>query len=159
MEDVFYYEYETPIGILTLGCVENDIVLCTFGYQDIKGIHLETDCLKNAFLQLQEYFKGERQSFDLTYRFLIGTAFQQKVWRELLNIPYGEVRTYQDIAKKVGSARACRAVGQANHCNPIAILIPCHRVIGVSRRLTGYAGGLNKKIFLLELENNHDWKE
>lgn len=159
MEEIFYYEYETSIGILTLGCIGNDIVLCAFGYQDMEGRHEETLCLKNAFLQLQEYLSGKRQSFQLTYRFLNGTSFQQKVWRELLKIPYGEVRTYQDIAKKIGSPRAYRAVGHANHCNPIAIMIPCHRVIGVSRHLIGYAGGIDKKIFLLELENNHDWKE
>lgn len=159
MEDIFYYEYQTPIGILTLGCIENNIVLCAFGYQNIQGRHEETVCLKNAFSQLLEYFEGKRQYFDLTYRFLKGTVFQQSVWKELLKIPYGEIRTYQDIAKKVGSPHAYRAVGHANHCNPIAIFIPCHRVIGTSHHLTGYAGGLNKKIFLLELENNHDWKE
>lgn len=153
--EIYYTEYETPIGLITLGCVNNDIVLCGFGKVDVIGKHQETDCLKEAAKQLNEYFNGTRKVFQLSYRFLNGTDFQRKVWQALLDIPYGKTASYKDIAKKVGSPQASRAVGGANHCNPIAIFIPCHRVIGANKRLVGYAGGLDKKSFLLNLEKQN----
>lgn len=152
MEEIYYYEYQTPIGIVTLLAIGDELVGCHFGHNEIEAIHQETPIIKTAHYQLNEYFQGKRQSFDLKYRFLKGTKFQQRVWNALLTIPYGEVVSYQDIAQKVGSPKAYRAVGNANHHNPIALFIPCHRVITASHQIGGYGGGIDKKIFLLELE-------
>ena len=98
-----------------------------------------------------EYFAGKRQNFSLPLE-LEGTEFQKKVWQALQKIPYGQTKTYGQIAKEIGKKKAVRAVGNANHNNPIAIIIPCHRVIGANGKLTGYHGGLEKKEFLLTLE-------
>lgn len=106
---------------------------------------------KEAFAQLEEYLKGQRTAFTLPLR-PAGTPFQQRVWKALEEIPYGSTRTYAQIAALAGNPKACRAVGMANHNNPIAIFIPCHRVIGAGGALTGYAGGLELKKKLLELE-------
>ena len=108
---------------------------------------------KLAFRQLDEYFSGTRRSFELPLR-LCGTPFQQRVWSALCEIPYGETRSYRDIAEAVGSPRAYRAVGMANNRNPILILVPCHRVIGADGALVGYGGGLDMKRALLELEGS-----
>ena len=157
---IYYYTYKTPLGWMTLGCIDEALVLCQFGQIDIKhGIHQETLFLQKASQQLYEYFQKKRTSFDLDYQFLSGTPFQKKVWRSLLDIPYGKVVSYQHIAEAVNSPRACRAVGGANHHNPIAIFIPCHRVIGSNKKLVGYGGGLDKKIYLLNLEGYSDFKE
>jgi methylated-DNA-[protein]-cysteine S-methyltransferase len=101
--------------------------------------------------QLEEYFAGQRREFDLPLR-LLGTPFQQRVWRELANIPFGTTITYAQLAQRIGQPTASRAVGHANGCNPISIIIPCHRVIGASGTLTGYAGGLERKAWLLACE-------
>lgn len=101
--------------------------------------------------QLTEYFKGNRRTFALELDFR-GADFQKRVWQELLAIPYGETRSYGDIARNLGNAKACRAVGAANGRNPISIIAPCHRVVGSSGKLTGFAGGLEAKAFLLRLE-------
>jgi len=101
--------------------------------------------------QLSEYFCGERKCFDLPLR-MKGTAFQQRVWAALSEIEYGETVSYGDIAGRIGNPAACRAVGMANHNNPISIIVPCHRVIGKNGKLTGYGGGMNVKQQLLELE-------
>ena len=103
------------------------------------------------FRQLDEYFAGTRRRFDFPHR-LHGTPFQEKVWAALRDIPYGETRSYKDIAEAIGHPKAFRAVGMANHANPICIAVPCHRVVGSNGSLTGYAGGVEKKRFLLELE-------
>jgi methylated-DNA-[protein]-cysteine S-methyltransferase len=117
----------------------------------------DTPLLKRAEKQLAEYFSGKRQAFDLALD-LRGTDFQIAVWNELAKIPYGETRTYGEIAKAVGNTLASRAVGMANNRNPIAIIIPCHRVIGASGDLVGYGGGLPIKAALLELENRKSAK-
>jgi methylated-DNA-[protein]-cysteine S-methyltransferase len=101
--------------------------------------------------QLAEYFAGERQAFDVPLR-LVGTAFQQRVWRELVKIPFGTTIAYAELARRVGRPTASRAVGHANGRNPISIIIPCHRVVGADGTLTGYAGGLEKKQWLLDFE-------
>ena len=101
--------------------------------------------------QLLGYFAGERDCFELPLDFA-GTEFQQKVWQALLTIPFGETRSYSQIAQQIGSPKAVRAVGAANGRNPIAIVVPCHRVIGADGKLTGYAGGLDRKIWLLQHE-------
>ena len=110
-----------------------------------------TPLLAQAQRQLEEYFAGARTAFDLPLA-PRGTPFQQAVWAALLAIPYGETRTYQQIAAAVGRPKASRAVGGACHRNPIGIIIPCHRVVGASGSLTGYAGGLDRKAALLALE-------
>ena len=111
----------------------------------------QTPLLAEACRQLSEYFAGTRREFHLPLA-PAGTAFQEKVWRALCSIPYGQTRTYKDIAQAVGCPKGFRAVGLANNKNPIAILVPCHRVIGANGKLVGYAGGVHLKKFLLELE-------
>ena len=108
--------------------------------------------LEQAVIQLQEYFEGKRTHFDLKLN-PKGTDFQQSVWQELLNIPYGKTLSYMELSKKIGDVKAIRAVASANGKNPLWIVIPCHRVIGTDGSLTGYAGGLWRKKRLLELEN------
>ena len=119
---------------------------------------VETELLRRAAAELEEYFAGTRKTFDLPLD-PIGTAFQKKVWQALLAIPYGETRSYQDVAEQVGKPRAYRAVGGANRNNPLPVFIPCHRVLGKDGALTGYGGpspaGLAFKKKLLELEKSH----
>ena len=110
--------------------------------------------LDEACAQLGEYFAGGRKEFDLPLK-PEGTEFQKQVWEALCRIPYGETRTYKEIAEMIGNPKACRAVGMANHNNPICIVIPCHRVVGADGSLTGYAGGLDKKKGLLDLEQSY----
>ncbi|NIH96667.1 methylated-DNA-[protein]-cysteine S-methyltransferase [Mycolicibacterium fluoranthenivorans] len=108
-----------------------------------------------AVEQLNAYFAGTRTHFDLELE-LTGTAFQRKVWQALLTIPFGETRSYGEIAEQVGSPTAYRAVGLANGHNPVGIIVPCHRVIGANGNLTGYGGGLDKKRALLEMEKSRN---
>lgn len=139
---------ETPIGPLTLEADENAVTVIRFGAgvaQDVSPL------LDAAEAQLREYFAGTRRTFDLPLA-PRGTAFQQRVWAALRTIPYGETRTYGELAAAIGNPRAARAVGMANHRNPLPILIPCHRVIGADGSLTGYAGGVETKRKLLALE-------
>ena len=150
MNSVFYAK--TTIGII--GIVENGVAITQifFGRQIIKGTEeKETALIAKAIKQIKEYLAKERQQFDLPFE-LAGTSFQKSVWKELLTIPYGKTNSYQEIAVKIGNLKACRAIGMANHKNPIAIVVPCHRVIGVDGSLTGYAGGLAIKKQLLALE-------
>ena len=114
----------------------------------------QTPVLQEALRQLGEYFDGTRKVFDLPLQ-PRGTAFQQRVWRALCDIPYGQTRSYTHLAAQIGRPKACRAVGMANHKNPIPILIPCHRVVGADGSLTGYAGGLAMKKALLDLESKY----
>lgn len=139
---------KTPIGPLTLEADENAVTAIRFsagGAQDASPL------LDAAEAQLREYFAGARRTFDLPLA-PHGTAFQQRVWTALRAIPYGETRTYGELAAAINSPNASRAVGMANHRNPIPIIIPCHRVIGANGTLTGYAGGLEIKRRLLALE-------
>ncbi|MCD6581129.1 MAG: methylated-DNA--[protein]-cysteine S-methyltransferase [Desulfuromusa sp.] len=118
------------------------------------GIMLEgNDVIQQTQTQLGEYFALERTEFDLPIAFT-GTKFQQQTWRALLSIPYGETRSYSEQAYLIGNSKAVRAVGRTNGLNPIPIVVPCHRVIGKTGKLTGYAGGLDMKRFLLQLESN-----
>lgn len=110
----------------------------------------ETPLISETAAQIWEYFRAERKTFTLPIA-LKGTAFQVKVWSALSEIPYGETRTYKDIAKQIGNEKACRAVGSANHNNPISIIVPCHRVVGING-LVGYGGGIEMKRYLLDLE-------
>lgn len=116
-----------------------------------------TELLQEAKKQLQEYFAGKRQAFDLPI-YSQGTEFQQKVWGALRQIPYGETRSYGEIAAQVGNPKASRAVGGANNKNPIMIIVPCHRVVGADGSLVGFGGGLYAKEYLLSLEKKyHTW--
>lgn len=117
------------------------------------ALRQESPILRRARAQLEEYLAGRRRSFDLPLA-PIGTQFQRKVWEALTRIPYGETRSYKQIAEAVGCPRGCRAVGLANNRNPISIMIPCHRVIGADGRLVGYGGGLPLKKALLRLEGS-----
>lgn len=144
---------DTPIGTLRIGEDGGGITSLEFvtGLVPLEAISVKGIYLLEAVAQLQEYFTGKRKLFDLPLH-PQGTEFQQKVWNQLRAIPYGETRCYQEIALAVGNPRATRAVGMANNRNPIPILIPCHRVVGKDGKLVGYAGGLDKKRYLLELE-------
>ncbi len=141
---------DSPVGKLTLTCGEGCITGLHFG-EAPRGERVETALSKAAARQLAEYFAGTRQDFDLPLD-PRGTPFQRAVWAALHTIPYGQTRSYADIAAQVGSPKGYRAVGMANHKNPIAIFIPCHRVVGRDGSLTGYAGGLAVKEKLLALE-------
>lgn len=155
MYNTFFYE--TPIGKLKIIEDGESIVEVCFEQEEIKYENikiLETDLLKDAGKQLNEYFNGERKEFNLPLN-PKGTEFQKKVWNALLNIPYGKTASYKDIAIMVGNDKASRAIGMANNRNPIPILIPCHRVIGSNGKLVGYGGGLDIKIKLLDLENKN----
>lgn len=122
--------------------------------QPQKALLQTTELLSMATIQLDEYFQGKRTTFSLPFK-LTGTPFQLAVWKELQNIPYGKTTSYKEIAQKINKPKAYRAVGMANNKNPLPIIIPCHRVIGSNGKLIGYAGGLNLKNYLLELEKSH----
>ena len=148
--DIFESELVGPIQII---CDEEGILGLEFGSEAPKeGLKKSTDLIKKTVLQLNEYLIGERTEFDLPLK-PEGTAFQKKVWEALCTIPYGQTRSYKEIAVQIGNEKACRAVGMANNRNPISIIIPCHRVIGADKSLVGYGGGLNIKVKLLNLES------
>ena len=151
MKKVFYYE--TPIG--KIGLAEEWGFITNLYFMNMKqpiyAKQTETETLKEGYIQLSEYLNGERKEFDLPLN-PSGTDFQQTVWSELLNIPYGQTRTYKDIAAAIGDEKAVRAVGNANNKNPIPIIIPCHRVIGSDKTMTGYVGGIDIKQKLLNIE-------
>ncbi len=142
--------YPSPYGIIQITCNTNALL---FLQKVEQIIHEESDSVISTITkkQLNEYFEGTRRTFDLPLE-LHGTDFQMKVWKALREIPYGEIRSYKEIAIAVGNEKASRAVGMANNRNPIFIIIPCHRVIGSNNTLVGYAGGLAMKQGLLELE-------
>lgn len=147
------FSYNTEIGNITIREDGQSITNIYFGkIDDLEGILVEESALiKKAHTQLEEYFRGERKVFELPLA-PKGTEFQKKVWTALTEIPYGETRSYKDIAIAVNSEKAYRAVGMANNKNPLPIVIPCHRVIGSNKKLVGYAGGLDIKTKLLEIE-------
>jgi methylated-DNA-[protein]-cysteine S-methyltransferase len=155
--------FYSPIGLLQISGTETHITQIQFIGEDssvgVTRSHPDTvtgekwALGEEAKRQLEEYFAGKRKEFDLPLQ-PEGTSFQQAVWKALQTIPFGETQTYGEIAKAIGKPKASRAIGQANNRNPIVIIIPCHRVIGANKQLTGYAGGLWRKEFLLNLENN-----
>ncbi len=147
-----YFCYDTEIGRIKISEKDEKIIGLVFSdYKKEDEIEKETDAIRKTYLQLKEYLSGKRKNFDIEIE-MIGTEFQKKVWKELLNIPYGETRSYKDIAIAIGNEKACRAVGNANNKNPIAIIVPCHRVVGSNGSMTGYAGGLDIKEKLLKIE-------
>ncbi len=146
--------YETKCGHYRIEYEEDTVVHLKKIHEDCVGFGKKTKFTEYVVGQLSEYFDGSRKMFDFKYE-LRGTEFQKKVWNALLQIPYGETRTYKDIAIAVGNEKACRAVGLANNKNPISIAVPCHRVIGVNGKLVGYAGGLEIKEYLLKMESEN----
>lgn len=150
MGNIFYYK--TAIG--EVGIVENNELITNLYFKPDKNNAYtikETPMLKKAYIQLQEYFNKKRKTFSLPLD-PTGTEFMKKVWQALNEVPYGQTRSYKQIAQKIGHDFAYRAVGLANNRNPIPIFIPCHRVIGSNNNLVGYGGGLEIKKYLLELE-------
>lgn len=145
--------YPFPFGRLKIGYDGESVTLVTRTEEPVRE-EGRTPLTGLVFRQVTEYLKGERREFDFPY-VLHGTPFQEKVWRALCAIPYGETRTYGQIAAAVGSPRAARAVGMANHQNPILLAVPCHRVIGADGRLVGYGCGLDMKETLLKLEKDN----
>jgi len=150
MTKKYYGYYNSPIGILEIITSEDAVISAMF-VDEKKEITAESQILKDAIKQFDEYFKGERNDFDIKYE-TKGTDFQTRVWEALMKIPYGVTLSYKEMAIAIGNIKATRAVGNANSKNIISIIIPCHRVIGSDKSLTGYAGGLDRKKWLLEHE-------
>lgn len=148
----YYDVIDSPFGALTPVVNESGaLTMLYFGSRHPAGASREPEQLGNVTEQLQEYFEGKRKSFELQLA-AEGTEFQRQVWEKLVEIPYGCTRSYGEIARELGVPGASRAVGRANATNPIAIVVPCHRVIGSNGTLTGYAGGIDMKEKLLAFE-------
>lgn len=164
-DQVIVGEYVSPCGVLLIGSFGNRLCLCDWQsgrrtdvvrnrLKQILNTEFEegsSPVIELAKKQLDEYFTGERREFDIPILF-VGTDFQKRVWNELLKIPYSKTISYGDLAKRIGRPKAVRAVANANGANAISIFTPCHRVIGNNGSLTGYAGGLEAKAYLLRLE-------
>ncbi|MBO8173363.1 MAG: methylated-DNA--[protein]-cysteine S-methyltransferase [Bacillaceae bacterium] len=167
---VKYGEMDSPIGPITIASTPRGICQIRFGNSDSQKFSLlrwcqkwinsdfqadhlqrDDDAHREVVEQLESYFAGERWEFTVPLD-IRGTSFQKMVWSELLQIPYGETRSYKDIAVNMGAPKAVRAIGGANNKNPLPILIPCHRVVGSNGAMVGYGGGIHIKEFLLELE-------
>lgn len=154
-----YKTIKSPIGDITLIADQKHLLAVLWKKVDAPKIKIPLGekianhpVLLETEKQLNEYFNGKRKKFTLPIKFSIGTNFQKNVWKALIAIPYGQTISYSEMAKKIGSPKACRAVGAASSKNPISIIAPCHRVIGKNGSLTGFAGGLKCKDFLLRLE-------
>ncbi len=165
--------YETPAGELIIGSYGNQLCLCDWRYRKMRAsidqrIQLglasyyqlgDSEVIQNTINQLEAYFDKQRTVFDIPLK-LVGTTFQQKVWQQLMEIPYGKTCSYLDLSITLGNQKATRAVATANGANGISIIVPCHRVIGANGKLVGYAGGLAAKSKLLNLEKaNADAKQ
>jgi methylated-DNA-[protein]-cysteine S-methyltransferase len=146
--------YRSPIGVIEIIGTEQGVTAVNFVRGRSSGTARPDPFLGTAVVQIDEYFCGKRRQFSLPLS-LGGTGFQKEVWRGLVGIPYGETVTYSELARAIGRPKASRAVGQANHRNPISIIIPCHRVIGSDGRLVGYGGGLWRKEWLLAHERKN----
>ncbi len=158
MREIFYDRYVAPIGPLTIGVTADGLAALEFDKTYVRPQRRPDEAwIRSAtevapvIVELQEYFAGKRRRFS-TPLDLRGTDFQLRCWRALVEIPYGKTITYAELAKRVGSPRGFRAVGMANHDNPVAIIVPCHRVMASNGSLGGYGGGLELKRALLELE-------
>lgn len=166
MKKIQIQYYQSPCGELILGSFENELCMCDWTSEKRRAVidkriksllHADyeigsSEVIEKAILQLDEYFTRKRKTFDIPL-LLVGTEFQKTVWRELLRIPFGTTASYGELSKKLGNPKAVRAVAASNGANSISILVPCHRIIGSNHKLTGYAGGLEAKKFLLELES------
>ncbi|MGB8952624.1 MAG: methylated-DNA--[protein]-cysteine S-methyltransferase [Candidatus Aminicenantales bacterium] len=154
MEKNYKAFYMSKVGVLKIEGTERAILSVGFTQKKPQAGRSQTGLppvLKECIRQLDEYFKGKRKKFTVKL-LLEGTDFQKKVWKELMKIPYGRTASYGEIARAVGRPKAARAVGGANHVNPIGIIVPCHRVIGSDGSLVGYGSGLGKKEWLLKHE-------
>ncbi len=155
------YRYlDTPIGSLMLAGAADLLQIIGFpeggkARRAAADWRHDADAFDAAAVQLDEYFRGDRRAFDVPLD-LVGTDFQRQVWQALRDIPYGETCSYKDIAEAIDRPKAMRAVGAANGSNPIPIIVPCHRVIGASGKLTGFGGGLPTKAYLLDLEQGRE---
>ena len=147
------YTFHTPIGFLTIREEEQKLTKLFWEANSVQTMknELHSDFLYEVYTQVNEYLTGRRKQFDVPLKYQ-GTQFQQSVWQELQKIPYGQTRSYQEIAIGIGNEKAVRAVGQANNKNPIMIIIPCHRVIHKNGDITGFACGVEVKQYLLNLE-------
>ena len=159
--------YKSPIGEVLLGSYDGKLCLADFRYRRMrtsidnriqKGLKTEyveqsSKVIEETIKEMKEYFAGERKDFDIPL-LMVGTDFQKSVWKGLIQVPYGTTASYLELSKRIGNEKAVRAVASANGANSIAILVPCHRIIGSNGDLVGYAGGLDVKRKLLALENN-----
>lgn len=156
MSNSFYFD--SPVGVLLIKEVENklsEIQFCDeIPQPNADAFVPKTELLLECKRQLEEYFQGKRRNFELPLH-LGGTQFQQDAWQALTTIPYGQAASYKDMAEKIGRPKAMRAIGNANHNNPIPIVIPCHRVIGANGKMVGYGGGIWRKEWLLSHELNN----
>ncbi len=143
--------YQSIHGLICIKYEDDTVTFLKKLHEEPEDYGTKTDFTNTVYNEIEDYFKGKRKEFTFKYK-LTGTDFQLKVWNALLDIPYGETRTYKDIAKAIGNEKASRAVGMANNKNPITIVVPCHRVIGSNGSLVGYAGGLAMKEDLLAVE-------
>ena len=167
MQTIKLKHYLSPVGELLVGSFGDKLCLCDWAYEKRRNINDRriqytldavyeegsSEVIKQAIVQLDEYFARKRTTFDIPLAFT-GTAFQNAVWHELLNIPYGQTISYGELARRLGNPKGVRAVAAANGANPISIFVPCHRVIGSNRKLVGYGGGLEAKKGLLVLEQS-----
>jgi methylated-DNA-[protein]-cysteine S-methyltransferase len=166
---VYFSETESPMGPLLIAATTKGVCWMDFARNQKASIHLQRwvqkwfrhdaiesngEYLTDVATQLQQYFEGNRDEFDVELE-LFGTPFQKMVWQNLNAIPYGETRSYKDVALTMGMPKAVRAIGGANNRNPVPIIVPCHRVVGSNGALVGYGGGLDIKEFLLNLEQQH----
>lgn len=157
-QKVFYQTVSSPLGDFVIAANEDSLIYTGFvdsreSVNESHGlINQENMVLTQAKRELEDYFNGRLTVFTVPYSFE-STPFREKVWTELTRIPYGETISYAELAGRINSPKACRAVGQANHFNPISIIVPCHRVIGKDGSLVGYGGGIEKKQWLLNFEN------
>ncbi|MFE6169225.1 methylated-DNA--[protein]-cysteine S-methyltransferase [Viridibacillus arvi] len=154
MSNLYKLDYESPIGVLEIIGTDKAISSIMFSEKDraVNNIQDKTPIvLENCYDQFDEYFKGDRREFTFPIKYE-GTNFQKTVWNALTSIPYGKTVSYTDIAVLIGNEKAIRAVGNANGKNKMSIVIPCHRIIGSNGKLTGYAGGLWRKEWLLQHE-------
>ena len=163
---IYTQQYHAACGELILGAVNGKLCLCDWTVakhhntvrerlqKALKADYAEQESkiTQEAARQVAQYFEGKRTKFDIPL-FLVGTDFQRKVWQDLLKIPYGETRSYAELAQEAGSPKGVRAVANAIGSNALSIFVPCHRIIGSNRSLTGYAGGLRAKDFLIKLES------
>ena len=166
MDRILIQHYQSPCGELILGSFGDKLCMCDWVVSEERRAAIDkriqkalnaqyaienSEVITQTISQLDEYFSGKRTTFSVPLLF-VGTEFQKSVWHELLNIPYGTTVSYGELSRKLGNPKAVRAVAASNGANPISIFVPCHRVIGSNRKLTGYGGGLPAKQFLLELE-------
>ena len=144
---------KSPLGVLKIGVLSQKVIFIKKIPLSSYKVTKSSFFMKKALKEFKEYFSHRRKVFHIPFR-LEGTEFQQKVWKEITRIPFGKTLSYAEIARKVGSPKAFRAVGQACNKNPCPILVPCHRVLSSQKKLTGFALGVNKKKFLLSMEKN-----